>query len=108
MSAAGHVEPNETYEQAAKRELFEELGLKAELVEISQERVPVGPGEFAMSAVFTCVSDDEIALQEEEVESGEFHKIDDVLEMIRAGNSFTPNIVYLLQKYGDKLVVRRG
>ncbi len=38
-SAAGHVDPGETYEQAAYRELFEELGVNnVQLVEIGKTR----------------------------------------------------------------------
>ncbi len=35
-SAAGHVDPGESYRKAAERELFEELGIRAEIIEIAR------------------------------------------------------------------------
>lgn len=96
-SAAGHVEPGESYEEAAKRELLEELGIEAELVFLTKERLPVGPDQFAISAVYSCISDGPTELQKEEVESGDFFSLEQIRQMIDDGEKFTPNIFFLLE-----------
>lgn len=101
-SAAGHVEPNESYIDAANRELQEELSITTNLKYISKEIIPVGPGEFAMSTIYFGTSDDSIRIQESELEKCEFFEIDNIKEMIENNEKFTPSFIFLFNKYVNK------
>ena len=48
--------------------------------------------------MFSCVYDGEIVLQEEEVESGAFVPIDDILRRAQT-EPFTPDGLYILSRY---------
>ncbi len=73
-SSAGHVDPGETYLEAAKRELEEELGVKnIDLIEVglasSQEIYPHSKKDTRhIFTIFECIANP-VALQENEVKS---------------------------------------
>jgi isopentenyl-diphosphate Delta-isomerase len=81
-SAAGHVDPGETYEQTAARELQEELGLHAPLERIV--RIPASErtdSEHVM--LFKAVTDEEPTPNAEEILSGGFVPPDRLSEMMQ-------------------------
>lgn len=97
-AAGGVVLAGEEYEQGAVREVEEEMGIRG---------VPLTPlfrfyhqdtHNRVWGAVFSCVYDGEIVLQEEEVESGAFMAVPDILRMART-EPFTPDGLYVLQRY---------
>ncbi len=82
-SSAGHVDAGESYDDCAHRELFEELHLKAVLkpsVKISacQET----HDEHAQ--VYTCITDDAIQVNPEEISEGAFFELSQIQENISA------------------------
>ena len=88
----------ETYEECAERELEEEMGIRGipltKLFDFYHE-----DGENRVwGRVYQCIYDGEIVLQEEEVESGEFQSIDDILQR-SDHEKFTPDGIYLLKNY---------
>lgn len=98
-SVAGHVEPGESYRQAAIREIKEELGLKIENLKfITKEKTPVGKNNYAMMAFFTIKTDQSITLQEEEIDSGNFYTIKNIKQLILENNPFTPGFLHFFKK----------
>ena len=99
-SVAGHVEPGENYEQAATREIKEELGLKKieNLKFITKEKTPVGKNNYAMMTFFTTNTDQEIILREEEIDSGDFYTIENIKQLILKNNLFTPGFLHFFKK----------
>jgi isopentenyldiphosphate isomerase len=93
-STAGHVDSGETYEQAAARELEEELGIRTPLTFIAKRKTPIDEVGFAMMAYFKAISDAPIILQEEEVDSGAFYTLDEIRKMINRGEPFTPSFIF--------------
>ena len=97
-AAGGVVLAGESYEQGASRELEEEMGIRG----IPLTRLFDFPFEDANTRVwgcaFSCVYDGEVVLQEEEVESGAFMPIDDVLRLAQS-RLFTPDGMYVLRRY---------
>ncbi len=97
-AAGGVVLAGETYEQGAARELEEEMGIRGvpltPLFEFSYEDA----NTRLWGGAFSCVYDGEVVLQEEEVESGAFMPIVDVLCQART-EPFTPDGMYVLQRY---------
>jgi len=99
-AAGGVVLAGESYEQGAKRELEEEMGISDVPLSwlfdfyFADEKTRVWGG------VFFCVYDGEVVLQEEEVESGAFMRIGDILRQAET-EPFTPDGLYVLRRYLD-------
>jgi isopentenyldiphosphate isomerase len=98
-AAGGVVLAGESYETCARRELEEEMGIRDvpltwlfDFYFAESERTRVWGG------VFSCVYDGEIVLQEEEVESGAFVPIRDILHRAQT-EPFTPDGLYVLSRY---------
>lgn len=100
-SVAGHVEPGESYQKAAIRELEEELGIKNHnnLKFIIKEKSPIDKQNHSITSFFTIKTSDKIKLQEEEIENGNFYKVDDIKELISLQNNFTPGFLYFFNKF---------
>ena len=76
-SASGHLDAGESYEQAAGRELREELGLTAELQFLT--KLPASPQTAnEHTALFRCVSDNPPVCPPEEVDRVQFFSLADV------------------------------
>ena len=96
--AGGVVLAGESYKESAQRELSEELGIT---------NLPLDP-LFRFNyedryirlwgAAFSCLYDGELVLQEEEIESGAFMKVNDVLRLAES-ERFTPDGLYVLRRY---------
>jgi isopentenyl-diphosphate delta-isomerase type 1 len=99
-SVAGHVEPGESYRQAATRELREELGLKEAkgLKFIAKEKTPIGKGNYAMMALFVITTDETITFRKEEIDSGNFYSTESIKQLIQEKNLFTPSFLHFFRK----------
>ena len=68
VSASGHVDKGETYEESAKRELLEEIGLDVSLEYVTKFLIE-GESESEYVALFTGKVLGEVKLNKEEVET---------------------------------------
>ncbi|MFC2143345.1 NUDIX domain-containing protein [Candidatus Aenigmatarchaeota archaeon] len=99
---AGHVDSGETYEEAAKRELKEEIGVEAELKRVCDFK-KYTEIERENNRIFECKSDGPFKMQKDEVDSIQFFSIDKIKKMIdETPESFTPGTVVALKKYFEK------
>lgn len=98
-SAAGHVDPGETYEETAIRELQEELGIKAEVKEIL--RVPASEQTDNEHVVlFEVMTELEPVPNPEEIQWGAFMSREGVTErMDESPEDFVPAFVMLWRKF---------
>lgn len=80
LSATGHVKAGETCEQAAHRELREELGLDAALEHVRTLLVRA-PLETELAAVFRCASDGPLHPNPDEIADGLFSDVRAALEL---------------------------
>ena len=98
VAAGGVVLAGESYEKGAERELAEELGIRhatlTSLFDFHYEDHYIQ----LWGRAYACVYDGDLILQREEIESGEFIKIDRVLRMAES-EPFTPDCLYVLQRY---------
>jgi len=80
-SAAGHVDPGESYAACARRELGEELDIEADLSEVL--RVPAQPKTgFEHSVLFQATTADQPRPDPDEISDGDFFTLDEVRRMI--------------------------
>jgi len=98
-SAAGHVEPGEGYEEAAIRELQEELGIHAQLDEAL--RVPASEiTDYEHVVVYRADADQEPRPNAEEIQWGGFMAPERLtLLMERNPDDFVPGFIYLWREY---------
>jgi 8-oxo-dGTP pyrophosphatase MutT (NUDIX family) len=100
LCSGGVVVAGEDYEESARRELEEELGITgvplAFLFDFYGEYV----GQKVWGRAFSCISDEPFVLQKEELTGGAFHEIDEVIELI-SNEPCTPDSVYVLARYLD-------
>ena len=98
VAAGGVVLAGETYEQGAERELEEEMGIRSIPLSRLFDFYFEDEHTRLWGCAFSCVYDGAVVLQEEEVESGAFVPVSDVLQ--RADSEpFTPDGMYVLRRY---------
>lgn len=83
-SASGHVEYGESYEEAARRELMEELGIEASLKELCKFKC-FSNVEREISVLFVCRYNGSFRLNSKEVSGGEFVSIEDLKRILERG-----------------------
>ncbi|MDF1591697.1 MAG: NUDIX hydrolase YfcD [Desulfobacterales bacterium] len=98
IAGGGVVKKGETYRQSAERELFEELGIRGvPLTELfdcfySDEHCRV------WGRVYRCEYNGDMTLQKEEIESGRFMAVSDILTNTDS-LKITPDSLLILQRY---------
>ncbi len=98
VAAGGVVLAGETYEESARRELKEELGISGTDLKFLFDFFHSDENNRVWGRVFSCIHDGPMILQEEEVEEGRFMDMDLVFEMMKS-QPFTPDGVMVLQRY---------
>ncbi len=88
----------ENYEDSAKRELEEELGIRDVPLTWQFAFYYTDARTRVWGGVFSCRYDGEIVLQAEEIESGAFLPIHDILRRA-AIDPYTPDSLYALSRY---------
>jgi len=98
VAAGGVVLAGESYEQGARRELEEEMGIRDVPLTWLFDFYFADEHTRVWGGAFSCVYNGEIVLQEEEVESGAFMPIEDILRRAET-ERFTPDGLYVLRRY---------
>ena len=80
-SCAFHVIYGETYEQAAEREMLEEVGISAAL-QLVGKFTHHDPPEHQVVAAFTCVSNEPVKIDDKESAGFEFLSKDKISELL--------------------------
>lgn len=112
MSAWGHVSSWETYYEAAKKELYEELWIEAELDFIDkyfEDRLKINwkfnkddKSHFCFHSVYKTIYNWEFNFLREdndEVDEIRFFNLDELREFINWNNLIMPSTIYILNKY---------
>lgn len=97
VAAGGVVLADESYEDAAARELAEELGISGARLEPLFDQYYEDTGNRVWGRIFRCLSEGPFVLQAEEVESGRFLAPAAVLEL-SGREPFTPDGLIVLRK----------
>lgn len=99
-SASGHVAAGETYDEAAPRELAEELGLEADVLE-PLHMFPAGPEtSYEHTRLYSFVTDVPPRIDPGEIAAATFRPLGEIAGMIaREGERFSPCFVTLFEWY---------
>ncbi|MBS7614586.1 NUDIX domain-containing protein [Candidatus Bathyarchaeota archaeon] len=83
-SATGHVDYGEDYDEAAKRELKEELGIDAPLLRLGKVK-SFTENEREISMLYVCRFGGRIRFNQREIVDGGFFSIDEIEKSLRKG-----------------------
>ncbi len=100
VAAGGVVLAGEEYEEGVRRELEEELGISGVRLTRLFDFYHSSENNRVWGMVFSCIYDGPMVFQAEEVESGCFMKMEQVLQMMET-RPFTPDGVMVLRRYLD-------
>jgi len=98
VAAGGVVLAGERYDESAKRELAEELGIKETDLTSHFTFFYQEDKNRVWGRVYSCIYDGELTLQAEEVESGYFMPPQEVLALSKK-KRFTKDGIYVLERY---------
>ena len=101
-AVGGHVQAGESYEQAALREMKEEVGVQIPVTFLRKDRYdhPV-LNIIKFLGTFTAKYNGPFEVNPEEVDTVEFFSLDEIKKMIADGEKFHPELLFLLRNaYG--------
>ncbi|VVB75104.1 Isopentenyl-diphosphate Delta-isomerase [uncultured archaeon] len=98
VSAGGHVSAGESYEEAAKKELWEELGVEAPLKLLGKNLFVTPKFEIFISA-FTAQYAGPFKLEEGKVAEVKWFTLGEIKELIKNNGKIHPELLFLLKKY---------
>jgi 8-oxo-dGTP pyrophosphatase MutT (NUDIX family) len=98
VAAGGVVLAGETYEQGAARELEEEMGIRGVPLRRLFDFYFEDEHTRLWGCAFSCAYNGAVVLQEEEVESGAFVPVSDILRRAET-EPYTPDGLYVLRRY---------
>jgi isopentenyldiphosphate isomerase len=98
-SVGGHVRSGENYEEAALRELHEELGIKARIDLVYKDVYKDERGFTKILSTFKMLNNGPFKINHDEVEKIEFFSIKDIREMISRKENMHPELLFLLKKH---------
>lgn len=108
-SAGGHVDPGEDYEQAAYRELEEEIGIsniKLDKFDYFYDEIEIWKGIVTKkfnTMYKATVDEQQLKLNPEEVSGGDWFTLDQVDQMIASDpDKFPPGFIYAWQRNRKK------
>lgn len=98
-SVGGHVDSGESYEEAAQREMMEEIGVAAELAYVGKAIFHPGDGVGPKHlTVYEAVVDEGFDLGEAEVAEVRFLDTDELRDILRHGRVH-PELVFVLERF---------
>ena len=102
VAAGGVVLAGESYEESARRELQEELGVPAKKLRHCFDHYYQDADNRVWGRIFSCTSEGPFTLQAEEVMYGQFYGVDEALALSHY-EPFTPDGVEVLQRWQQEV-----
>ena len=104
VTAVGrHVQSGESYEEAALREMEEEIGIKIPIKFLRKDEYedPQREGFTKFLGTFKAKYDGAFEVNPEEVERVEYFSLEVIQQMVEVGEKFHPELLFLLKReYG--------
>jgi len=98
ISAGGHLDSGEEYADCAKREMFEEIGVKTKLEFVDKYLFTDGRRRY-FSSLFKGRFSGKFKIDQKEVSKVEFFSIKKIRKMIERGEKFHPECLFALKKH---------
>jgi len=98
-AVGGHVQCGETFKEAAEREYLEELGVRSKIEFFSKDLYQVPNRPDKIITTFKTQFNGPFKTDSAEVERIDFFNWDKIKEMIKNGEKFHPELLFLLNKY---------
>ncbi len=107
-SASGHIDKGETYEDGAKRELKEELGIECELIQLGKVTnitdYPEGLKDREHGLIYKCIYEGPFSPDPEEVSSVKFYSLRELEKMLKnAPEKFTSGFKNEFKQIREKI-----
>ncbi len=101
-SVGGHVNAGEGYDEAARREMKEELGIESVPLEFLYRYLHRNEYESEFVSTYRCHWDGPMILHPQEIDEGRYWPLEEVRESPR--DLFTPNFMDELERLGKLLM----
>lgn len=101
IAVGGVVESEETYKSSAKRELAEELGIDGVELKYLFKIQYESEQHKSYTAIYACLFDGPIILQEEEIEEGFFLAYENIKEFVNSHN-ICPDSMLVWERFWNK------
>ncbi len=98
-AVGGHVQSGENYEEAALREYEEELGTTSALQFLNKDLYQIENRPNKFLTTFKTIYNGPFKKDEEAVEKIDYFSLEKIREMIRDGEKFHPELLFILQKH---------
>ena len=98
-TTGGHVQSGESYEDAALREYEEELGATSKIEKFSKDYYEAEGTPNKFLTTFKSIFNGPFNPDLEVVDKVSFFTIEQIKEMIKNGEKFHPELLFLLKKY---------
>jgi isopentenyldiphosphate isomerase len=98
-AVGGHVMSGESYHQAALREFDEELGLTVPISFAFKDEYKAQNGAKKFISTFKATYGGPFDIDTDAVERVDFFSLDDMHDMIREGETFHPELLFLLEEH---------
>jgi len=98
-AVGGHVRSGESYEEAAMREMREEIGVQPDLQFLYKDFYTDKRNLKKFLAIFKTFYSGPFRINPVEVERVEFFSIEKIQQMIDGGENFHPELLFLLKKH---------
>lgn len=97
-SVGGHLDKGESYLEAAKREMKEEIGIETDDIQFLYKYLHSNQYESEYVSTFHCLWDGVIMVNEDEIAEGKFWTLDEIMQQSDLG-CFSPNFMDELSRY---------
>jgi len=97
-AVGGHVQTGENYEEAALREMEEEVGVKIPVEFVRKDRYEVEGSPKKFLGTFSAKFNGPFEVNPEEVDKVEFFSMDTIKKMVADGEKFHPELLFLLKR----------
>ncbi|MCX6815284.1 MAG: NUDIX domain-containing protein [Candidatus Aenigmarchaeota archaeon] len=102
-TAGGHVQAGESYEEGAKREMTEEVGIDAQLTQKFKDTYVYTFGQYKgikkFLVTFIATYDGPFNINKNDVKKVKFFTLEEIQKMVDRGEKIHPELLFLLKKY---------